>query len=157
MGWVEDEATRAEEADEEKARKDEAYRQQSPGLVNELWDYLRQDVEAINRNEYLVKRRLGGEKLSVEDQDHGLRAIKITHPGIYLTVSYRGRYVDIERKILTLPSPDNTQTKSEREMFDIEMDEDDRLFFRNKEGETFGPADASQRVLLPMLRTDSFK
>jgi hypothetical protein len=149
MSWVNDESNQAVKEDELKASRERAYEQQMWGLWDTLKRQIVVDVQSINDAEYLVKNRLGGEKLRIEDGED-FRVIKITYPAVYLTLKNRHRYIEVDQNIVT--NGQNRQSRNESENIDIEVDENYRLYFRTAKRESLTVVEVSQRVLTPMVR-----
>jgi hypothetical protein len=155
MSWISEEAERAKEIDDAKAHRDELYRNLAPGLWSGLKHHLQQDVENINRNEYLVEKRLGGRKLTFEQGDNQFNVTKIAYPAVYLRLHFNGRAVEVEREIVK--NSNSRQSRKEREEIHIGLDEDEHMFFINEKDQTFGVADAAQILLTPFLRPESIQ
>jgi hypothetical protein len=154
MSWIDDEAKKAKDSDEERKKREETYDQQVWGLWQDLERQIKQDAEAINQNADLVSRRLGGEKLQIQtspDGANGLQVVKIVYTAIYLKVKFRHRYVDVERVIVT--NGQDRQSREEAERLDIDIDPNYRLYFKDENGKPITVADLSQRLLTPLLNT----
>jgi hypothetical protein len=153
MSWVDDEAQKAKGDDEEKARSEQAYQDQRWGLWNDLRHRMEQDVEMINQNQDLIKRRLGGEKLTYQDNEGGeIDVTKITFTAVYLRVRNRGRYVEVEREIVT--NGQSRRSKKEKENLPLSMDQDYRLYLKTEaDNKPLTIQEASQYLLSPLLNT----
>jgi len=155
MSWVNDEAEKAKQEDENKASYAQSFNEQSPGIWNGLKHKIAQDVEIINRNEDLVKRRLGGSKLHHQEDGEGVKIVKDTYPAIYLTINSRGRFIEISRKVVT--NGENRRTREEREVITMDMELNGPIVLMNEAGEGLNIADASKHILLPLLHTNLIK
>jgi hypothetical protein len=151
MSWIEDEAIKAREQDEEAARRENAYQQQRWQLWRDLTTVIAQDVEQINQNEDLVKRKLGGEKLRFQgDGDGSIEIVKITITAMYLRIWNRGRHIEIEREIVT--NGQERRARKEHENISLEIDGNYRLILKNEAGNGLTLIDASKYILTPILR-----
>jgi hypothetical protein len=151
MSWVDDELDEARVRDDQKATRDQTFREQAPGLWSGLRHFLKQDVEQINKKDQLVELVLGGSKLNYQEDGDGVKIVKETYPAMYLTIQSRGRYIEVLRKIVT--NGDNRKVKEERNVYEFVFEGDERLVIQNPNGVTLGVADASQEILTPLLRT----
>jgi len=152
MSWIDDEAKKAKQFDEEKTRREQAYEQQVWGLWRDLQNQVKEDVDGINANAELVSRRLGGEKLRIgqhPDGADGFQVTKIVYTAVYLNVAFRQRYLEVER--LTVPNGPDRQTSKARERFDIDIDPHYHLYFKDDGNNPITVADLSRRLLTPLL------
>lgn len=156
MSWIEDEAKAVTQRNVDKARQEEIYQQQASGLWSGLKHYLEQHVQQINANKELVEHALAGDKLRWDDDGYTVKISKQDFPvAMYLTISYRHRYVEVERKTKT--NSGDARERKERIVYDIMIVNDESLVFRDEQGGNLGVADLSQEILTPILRTHLVK
>ena len=127
MTWIDDAAAKARSDDDDRSRREEAYQQQLGGLWNSFLHTIKRDVEEINRNQDLLTRTLGGEKLRFEELgNQTFKVSKITIPSKYMTVSNRHRYFEVERQ--GRPTQDGGTSKEPLEKIEIGTDSNYQLY-----------------------------
>jgi hypothetical protein len=153
MSWVNDFADNARDDDDNRLRREKAYEQQMWGVWNSLVSKVRLDIEVINRDNDLIKRRLGGEKLRFEQPqgDSSFTVSKITIPSMYLTVSNRHRYFEVEVKSRITPDAELSHKPLER--IAVEPDEAFNLYMHlpKTNAGSLSFDDISQHLLEPLM------
>ena len=149
MSWIDDATKQARDEDEERTRREQTFNQQAPGLWADLRYQVEQDITAINQNQELRARRLGGDELRLTTSDSSLVVSKMTFPAIHLRVQYHLRSISLEREVIA--NGQVIHPPVTRESISIEQAPDYRLFLKSKQGKALTIVEASKYLLAPFF------